>query len=210
MALGLVSAIIAGVGSIIAAASAYYSRQRALPEMKKREICQSLLRLRDALMAIAYTGEDIGRLMTTRTFAIGNDKELRNLIFLLEEQNGNLKNAAEEFSSLASVFEIQAPELQPLIVHINGKRTRIEIIYSVSSRVEHKRRLCTPRRPMNARPLSVEPRQLTPIVEGSRGKLRVEPPGRSREPDVDFDQLVKCIPQLTDFIKAHCPFQYLK
>ncbi len=204
------SAIVAAVGGVIAAASAYYSRQRALPEIKKREACQSLVRLRDALKAVAYTGEDIGRRMTTRTFERGNDAELHKFIRLLEEQNENLRNAETGFSSLATIFEIQAPELNPLIIHIRGKLDRIEIIYSVASSVDLRQRLRRALEPWEESEVLREPRELTPVVHRGSRDMRIEPHGQRRELDEHYQEIVDCIPSLTEFIKAQCDAKYLK
>lgn len=178
--------------------------------MKKREVCQSLLRLRDALNAIAYTGLDIGHRMTTDTFRPDNEDALREFIDLLEEQNQNLSNAAAEFKALSTIFEIQIPELNPLIVHIRGKSDRIELIYSVASSVDLRRRLEKPLAAHEKSKFLGEPRELSPVVTRGRGNLRIEPYGRSREADDHFHELVDYLPVLDKFIKAQCDAQYLK
>ena len=189
-----------GVAVLIAAGAAYYNRERALPEMNELAACKSLLRLRDALKAIAEIGPEIGRRMTTNTFRQGDDGELQDFLRLLEEQNSNLLAAEQQFRELETMFEIKLPALNPLLFNIQNKQRRITLIYSVAATVATNPQYP----PLDGGSSVTDPRELTPIIRNGRANIRIEPSGKPRETDSDFSEIVDCIPTLTEFIGTHC------
>ena len=194
----------ASVPVIIAAASAWYSRQRARPETEKRRLCMTMVALRNSLNDIADTGLGIGDVLNTKTFRAANEEQLKELLSLLECQNRHLQEARTHFDVLAEILEIDAPQLKDIKLHLNGKTQRISVIYSVAQNVNLKRRL---RRATPSSEVLSEPKDLTPDIRRGKPVLRVEKPG---EFDDNYAALVASIPDLTAFIAKSCPMQYRK
>lgn len=208
MGADLTATIVTAVNVLIAAASALYTRQQTLPLKTKRGVCQNLLRLRDALKDIGRTGRAIGRLMREETFERGNP-DLDKLILLLEEQNRNLMRATSEFKSLADIFDIHTDDLPELTIHLRGKSDRIELIYSVASDTDIPKRLRHSVRRWEDSKILKRPEELVRVVSHSGPDKKIGPAEITREQDENFDQILRCIPKLTRFIREHCPMEYL-
>jgi hypothetical protein len=208
MGADLTATIVTAVNVLIAAASALYTRQQALPLKTKRGVCQNLLRLRGALKDIGHTGRAIGRLMREETFERGNP-DLDKLILFLEEQNRNLMRATSEFKSLAVIFDIHTDDLPELIIHLRGKSDRIELIYSVASGTDIRKHLKRSVRGWEDSKILKQPEELIRVVSRTGPGQKVGPAEITRERDENFDQILRCIPKLNRFIREHCPVEYL-
>ena len=208
MAFELITAIVTAVNILITAATAHYTRQQALPHNLKRNVCRELLRLSEALDDIGHAGHDIGSLMRRETFTPGNP-DLDKLILLLENQNRNIIRAKSAFESLAAVFKFHAPALSPLIIHLRGKTNRIQLIYSVASARDVKESLRGSLQGWERSKFLRRPEDIIPVVSDSDPYDPVEPFDFTNQRDEDFDLILECIPQLTEFIRLYCPIENL-
>ena len=199
--LTLVTSITTGINMLISAANAYFSGERARPEIKKKSLCKQLVKLRGNLKAIAETGEGIGELLNTETFSDENDPKLQELIKLLEDQNENIRSASREFGTLATLFEIKRPELHEIRFHLRGKSDHIDMIYAAVGTADLKRRLGETIETWETNELFDKPADLAASVNKGRSELHIRKPD---DVDWDYEALVAAIEPLTAFIDECC------
>jgi hypothetical protein len=201
----LVSILVAAVPHVLAAATLWYARAAAQEAAARGKTCKTLLRLRNALTAIADTGRELGARMTTHS--LEDVERLGEFVEMLEEQNSNINAAKVAFVELGEVFDVKAPELSPLLIHLHAKARRIEVLYVSASRTKLKQRL--QEKTNDNSQFYDDPREISPLVESGEFRIRVEKAGRPRGPDQDFAQIVALIPTLDRFIDQHCPVECL-
>jgi hypothetical protein len=204
----IASAIIAAIAALISAGAAYFARQQALPEMRKRRLCHSLHALQDAIEDISHTGQEIGQFLGEKSLHEPTTQQLDHLIHLLDIQNDNLSRARQEFKFLSDVLEAKIPELNPLILHLRGKKNRIEIIYTTAKGVQAKLRSKT--QPWETSEILDEPKMLRQALAESKDPFEIsQGPDPFSDADPDFDKIVEVLPKLRQFITANCEMQYL-
>lgn len=201
-------AILAALSVIISGGGAYYSRKSAQPEIRKREICRSLQALLHALENVAFTGAEIGERLRGRNQRHTRAEELDTLIHLLDLQIDNLSNAQREFEFLAGIFEVQLPEISNLVLHLRGKKDRIEIVYTTARDVQLRaqRQL----EPWETSRRLRAPTELRQVLANSRHGIEISQVDASFwKEDPNFNAIIHRIPELRDFIRQSCPMEYL-
>lgn len=199
---------IEAIAVLMTGGAAYYARQKALPEMRQRAICKSLGSLVSTLEGIGHTGQEIGEHLDG-LFVFERDRDrFASLNRLLQIQQQNLDRARTEFEFLGDMFEIQMPEVSDLVIHLTGKRNRIEIIYDASTDLEAKL-------PERAQPWEVSEVVENPgtmralLANGEQGIEVRQLDSEFWDRDPDFAKILDALPGLRSFAKENCPMQYL-
>jgi hypothetical protein len=202
-----IETIIAAVALILTAGQTYYARQGNVSEERKRRVCASLAALIRALEGIAHTGEEIGSRLQHRAVYHVHGEELETLLHLLEIQRENLSAAQREFETLSRIFDVQLPEIATLVVHLRGKRDRIEILYTSARDVRGElRRLTQPEESSEV----VPPQELRRVIAHRADPLQVQQNTQVlTAPDPYFEKIIAVIPDIRRFAQQHCSVEYL-
>jgi hypothetical protein len=202
----LIEALVSAITLLISAGSVYYSREKALPEIRKRDLCGHLSELLAAIDRIARTGNEIGAQLDTRVYGAGASDRITRLSALLEAQQANLRIAQREFEFLSSVFQVQLPDIGHLYVHLRGKKDRIELIYATTKELQQRPRHLEPWEMSRI----VAPLQLRQILARSPFGIEVlRGSSMSWESDPDFSRIIAVIPELRKFVYGYCTPEYL-
>lgn len=204
----VIAGIISGVALLVSSGATYYGRQRALPDLKKRRICRSLHALLKAIKDIAHTGIAIGETLDRGEFGSPGDQRLETLIHLLEVQNNNLVKAQREFDFLSDVFDAKLPKLTPLLLHLRGKRDRIEILYAAAHEAQGRMR---PRlQPWETSEFLPHPSLIRETVAEVHWGVKIQQQADPfLESDPDFERILETLPTLQQFIADNCEVEHL-
>jgi hypothetical protein len=202
-----IETIIAAAALLLSAGQTYYSRQANVSEERRRKVCGSLAALIRALEGVAYTGGEIGSELQRRASYRAHGEEIETLIHLLELQRENLTAAQREFEVLAQIFDVQLPEIATLVLHLRGKRDRIEILYTSARNIHGELRRLT--RPEESSEILL-PKELRHVIADHAQVLRIQQNTRAlTEPDPNFQKIISVIPDVRRFAQQHCPVEHL-
>jgi hypothetical protein len=161
-----------------------------------------------AIKDIAHTGIEIGRILARGEFGSLGDGRLETLIHLLEIQNENLPKAQGEFDFLSDVFDAKLPKLIPLLLHLRGKRDRIEILYAAAHETQGRMR---PRlEPWETSEFLPHPYLIRKTVAEVHWGVKIQQQADPfLESDPNFERILETLPTLQEFIANNCDMEHL-